>query len=126
VLCWCSVITQTCCWQDIAAYCEPALQTPLYGDGLRCLQELVHQHSVFKLLGQASSRALQLMMKATSNERSKPALLRVYMKLQLLLSSFMAAWGCCKGALTAEEAAAGKQLAQQQLQETGVQQRCFG
>jgi hypothetical protein len=83
------------------------------------LQELVHQHSVFKLLGQASSRALQLMLTATNKERNKPTMLKSFMQLQLLLPSFISAWGYSTGDLAAEEAAAAKQLALQQLQETG-------
>jgi hypothetical protein len=94
----------------------PALPCPM---PLRCLQELVHQHSIFKLLGQASSRVLQLMLKLTSKEQSKTALLLNFMQLQLLLPSFISAWVRSTGDLAAEAAAAEKQLSLQQLQETG-------
>jgi hypothetical protein len=69
-----------------------------------------------KLLAQASSRALQLLLKATSKEKSKPVLLRSCLQAQLLLPWFLRAWYCCFSA--AQVAAAWVRLALQQLQET--------
>ncbi|WIA18276.1 hypothetical protein OEZ85_009743 [Tetradesmus obliquus] len=97
------------------------------------VQELVHQHSIFKLLAQASSRALQLLSRATSKERAKPALLKSYVQLQMLMPLFILAWNCCSADEASEEAAleepaaaaaaaAGKQLVLQQLQQTDILQ----
>jgi hypothetical protein len=77
-----------------------------------------------KLLAQASSRALQLLLSATSKERSKPKLLRSFVQVQQLLPSFIRAWGFCKAGWSAAEAAPWKQLELQQLQETG-KERAF-
>lgn len=93
------------------------------------LQELVHQHSIFKLLAQASDRALQLLSRATSKERTKPALLKSFVQLQMLMPIFIIAWNSCTADLAPTAAAAaagaragaaaGKQLVLQQLEETG-------
>uniref|UniRef100_A0A383WFT3 Uncharacterized protein n=1 Tax=Tetradesmus obliquus TaxID=3088 RepID=A0A383WFT3_TETOB len=97
------------------------------------MQELVHQHSIFKLLAQASDRALHLLSRATSKERTKPALLKSYVQLQMLMPIFIIAWNSCAAdmaptaaAAAAAEAeagaAAGKQLVLQQLEETDMLQ----
>uniref|UniRef100_A0A383VLT5 MYND-type domain-containing protein n=1 Tax=Tetradesmus obliquus TaxID=3088 RepID=A0A383VLT5_TETOB len=88
------------------------------------VKELVHQHSIFKLLGQASSRALQLLLKATDRERSKPVLLYSFMQLQGLLPMFHVAWFRCTADLAAAGSAAERQLAVQQLQESDLLQVC--
>lgn len=87
------------------------------------LQELVHQHSVFKLLGQASSRALQLLLRATDKEQNTPVLLWCFANVPMLLMAFVNTWKCCMAGHGAEEEeAAEKQLALQQLSGTGEEQ----
>lgn len=82
----------------------------------------MQQHSIAKLLAQACSRVLQLMLRATSKERSKPALLRSYVQLQQLLPSFLRVWAGCTAHLPKAEEEAMSQLVLQQLQETGEAQ----
>lgn len=77
---------------------------------------------MFKLLVQATGRALQLMLKATSKEKSKRRLLRAFMQQQMLLPTFAGAWKSCTRDLAPAKAAAMKQSVLQQLQETGMQQ----
>lgn len=77
---------------------------------------------MLKLLAQALSRALKLLLKATSREKSRVGLLIGFVDLQmLLLPAFAAAWERCLDDLDPAEAAASKQRALQQLQATGEQ-----
>ncbi|WIA37024.1 hypothetical protein OEZ86_014008 [Tetradesmus obliquus] len=94
--------------------------TPEGSNTTALMQELVQQHSIAKLLAQACSRVLQLMLRATSKERSKPALLRSYVQLQQLLPSFLRVWAGCTAHLPKAEEEAMSQLVLQQLQETDI------
>lgn len=62
------------------------------------------------------------MKTATSKEKSKTVLLSSFNMLQTLLLSSFTAWDKYTAGWTAAEAASGKQLALQQLQDTGEQQ----
>uniref|UniRef100_A0A383W0H9 Uncharacterized protein n=1 Tax=Tetradesmus obliquus TaxID=3088 RepID=A0A383W0H9_TETOB len=112
--------------QMLQDFFKQAQQPPEPSNTPRILQDLVQQHRVAKLLAQASGRALQLMLRATSKEQSKPARLQVYARLQTLLPSFVLGWTRCLDHLeSAAEAAAGKEMALQQLQETDILQQIF-
>uniref|UniRef100_A0A383WFZ9 Uncharacterized protein n=1 Tax=Tetradesmus obliquus TaxID=3088 RepID=A0A383WFZ9_TETOB len=86
------------------------------------LQELVHQHSIFKLLFQALSRSLHLLLRATSKEKKQAMLLKACTELQMLLSAYVEGWHCSMLNMPQQETAAEKQLARQQLQETDLLQ----
>jgi hypothetical protein len=105
--------------QVAAVHADQQQQALLSCGGLHCLQDLVHEHSMVKLLGQASSRAVQLMLSATNEEQIRPKLLKSFVQVQQLLPSFVRAWGLFMAGWSAAEAAPWKQLELQQLQKTG-------
>ncbi|WIA39330.1 hypothetical protein OEZ86_005442 [Tetradesmus obliquus] len=86
------------------------------------MQELVHQHSIFKLLFQALSRSLHLLLRATSKEKKQAMLFKACTELQILLSAYVEGWHCSMLNMPQQETAAEKQLARQQLQETDLLQ----
>jgi hypothetical protein len=81
------------------------------------VQRLVREHSIVKLLAEVSTRALQVLLRATHKERSKPALLRSFEEVQNLLPGFVSAWAVSCGG--GKFPAADKQLVAEQLQQTG-------